>query len=500
MTSPRSAFSDVPSAVRHWAVTTPGRTAIVDDAGALTYGQLLRRATGIQTALARLGAGRGVTVAVVDRRGAAPLVSTLGCWLGGQVPVLVDAAQPPARIRTMLRDAGAVAVLSDTTDGSALDLPVLRPSSEPDMEAPGAGPVQGADAYIIYTSGSSGPPRGVLVGHRSLRLLVDWHLTEYDVDVRTRASSVASPGFDAFVWETWPYLSAGASVHFAPDSARLSPFELSSWYVTEKIDISFLPTPLAEAYLRYGTDLRQLRCLLTGGDQLRVAGPHELRRFVNHYGPTEATVVTTYADVPSTTAAGPAPIGRPVPSARLLVADPDTGCPTRGDVGELLIGGACLARAYWADEATTRRRFVSVDGSPGRWYRTGDLVRRDDDGDLWFVGRIDRQVKVRGVRVEPAEIESALLTHPGVADVAVEQGPTGELTAFVQSCLDGQGITLDDALRDHARTVLPDTMIPRHVVLVDSLPLTRNGKVDRAALRSFFEAAQRALPGADRAR
>lgn len=291
----------------------------------------------------------------------------------------------------------------------------------------------------------------------------------------------------------------GASVHFPPDAVRLSPFELSGWFASERIDISFLPTPLAESYVQYGTDPRQLRCLLTGGDRLRVTGPHELSRFVNHYGPTEATVVTTYGEVSATASPGAAPIGRPIPSARVLLFDPETGHVVGAGPGELLIGGACLARGYWADEGLTGRRFTTVEGRPGRWYRTGDLARLDRDGCLWFEGRIDRQLKIRSVRVEPAEIESALLSHPAVADVAVEVGPAGELAAIVSRHPAGPEPAFEAVLMAHARTILPDTMLPqRVVVLAGGLPLSTNGKVDRTALRSILHSDDSAPGGAGR--
>ena len=478
-----SRFGDARAAVEFWAGTDPDRLAVTAGGRSLTYGRLYRRACGLAGALAALGTGRGEPVAVVCGRGFEPLIATLACWLGDHVPVLVDAEQPDQRVRRILDDSGAVAVLAGEGAGDAHGLPVIGVEEAPDGSAPPAG--GGSGAYVIYTSGSTGVPKGVLVGHPSLKRLVDWHVAEYEVTPDTRASSVSSTGFDAFVWETWPYLCAGASVHVAPAETKLSPFDLSDWFVAEGIDVSFLPTPLAEAYVRYGNSFGQLRCLLTGGDRLRLAGGHELRGFVNHYGPTEATVLATSAPVPAD-AEGAPPIGRPIPAARVLLVEPGEDRPVRDGIGELLIGGECLALGYWANDELTRRSFVELGGRDGVWYRTGDLARRDDDGCLWFEGRVDRQVKVRGVRVEPGEIESALLGHPAVTDIAVEQDSAGELLAFVAWRADAPGADEAGTLREFAERSLPKVMVPQRVVELDRLPLTKNGKVDRNGLREEF--------------
>jgi amino acid adenylation domain-containing protein len=425
---------------------------------------------------------------VADRSPGA-VVAELGVWFAGGTCLLLDHTQPAERSSMMIEDAHPVAVVlagPDRTDIAPTGPPVLDLGDGSSAgDTPESAVFRGggdALAYLIYTSGSTGRPKGVLVGHASLGYLVDWHITTYDVSPQDRASSIAAITFDAFVWEVWPYLSVGASVHFIADELKLDPFALGDWYADQKITLSFLPTPLAEAYVRDGTHQLQLRCLLTGGDRLRLTGGHDLRRLVNHYGPTEATVVTTSADV-RPDAIGAVEIGRPISSARVAVVD-ESGSPVaEGDSGQLVISGTCLALGYWNDPELTISKFRALPAlSPGsRWYHSGDLVCDSGDGRLVYLGRLDRQVKVRGVRVEPGEIEATLANHPDVANVVVAPDPvSGALVAFVEP---SRGRAVDvEVIASSARENLPAVMVPQRFVLVQAIPLTPHGKVDVASL------------------
>lgn len=482
-TSPATDARPVHLLVEHVARTTPDALAVSDADGTLTYAELDARAQRMAARLVAVGVGPDVPVALLMQRSRGWVVTMLAVLKAGGAYMPLDPANPDRRLSSMLDHASVVvadAALRPRIERT--DIPVLDPAEEgDDPPALAAAPV-GEDhlAYVIFTSGSTGGPKAVEVGHRGLSNLVAWHVREYAVTPADRASQVAGPGFDASVWEIWPYLAAGASVHLARDVDRLEPRRLVDWLADRRITLAFLPTPLAEACVDEPIENTSLRALLTGGDRLRRPRRSLPFRFVNHYGPTEYSVVTTFADVAGK---GDPPIGRPIANTRVHVLD-DRLCPVPvGVEGELFVGGEGLARRY-ADVALTAQSFVPDPFLPGqRLYRTGDVVRRRADGDLEYVGRRDHQVKIRGQRIELGEVESALRLHPAVRDaVALVRAPAGRearLVAWV--VLAEQGVAEDD-LREHMRRTVTEAMVPTHVVVVAELPLTTSGKVDRRAL------------------
>ncbi|HEX6865307.1 MAG TPA: condensation domain-containing protein, partial [Thermoanaerobaculia bacterium] len=320
-------------------------------------------------------------------------------------------------------------------------------------------------------------PKGVQIEHRSLLNLVEWHRREYGVRPSDRATLVASPGFDASVWEIWPYLAAGASLHVPPEAVRAEPGALAAWLVRERITISFLPTPLAEAVLEEpwkGTDLRYL---LTGGDALH-RGADESASFelVNHYGPTENTVVATAT--PVARGARRPPIGRPISNVRVYVLDSRLQPQPVGVPGELFVGGGSLARGYLDRPDLTAERFVPDPFGDGRLYRTGDRVRHLPDGSIDFLGRVDFQVKVRGFRIELGEIEAALREHPAVREAAVvARDEPLRLVAYVAA----EDVRQEE-LQERLASRLPSYMVPSAFVVLPELPVGAHGKIDRAAL------------------
>ncbi|HCT76373.1 MAG TPA: hypothetical protein DGT23_07240 [Micromonosporaceae bacterium] len=481
-TLPGPPLFSVPQLVETQAQRQPMAIAASSEDVQLTYGGLYELARQIASELARRGVPSGSVVAAYLPRGPHVLATQLGIWLHSCVALVIDPGLPPNRVAALIGDAQPKAIV---LDGNGTGLPpgpgtiALGELKDDAWHAPRTPEADPTPAYLVYTSGSTGVPKGVLVGHRSFAHLARWHSVEYAVGRHDRASSLAATSFDAFIWETWPYLCSGASVYFAPEEVRVSPWELSDWLVAKDISIAFAPTPLAEAYIRHGSKFEQLRTLLTGGDQLRLPGGHPFRELVNHYGPTEATVVATRTPV-DPAASGAIGIGWPIPSVHTLILDDDLAHVPVGQTGQLYLGGECLALGYLQDPQRTESSFIHLSGHPGRWYNTGDLVAIENSG-LSFKGRADRQVKVRGVRVEPAEVEVVLAGHPSVEDVAVELDPThSELVAFV---VPSQGTTpAEGELREHAAKELPAAMVPRLYRFLDKLPLTVNGKVDRAVL------------------
>lgn len=473
----------VPELVETQAQRQPLAVAVSSPDGVVTYGGLYERARHIASELARRGVPSGSVVATFVARGPDVLACQLGTWLHSCISLIIDPELPAERAASIVDSAWPAALL---TSPAAQHPPNVRVTISVDElrddgwhvpRTPGADPTP---AYLIYTAGLTGDPKGVIVGHKSLAHLARWHGTEYAVRRTDRASTLAGIGFDAFLWETWPYLCAGASVHFAPDEVRTSPWELSEWWVSQDISIAYAPTSLAEAYIRRGSHFGQLRTLLTGGDQLRLTAGHPLREMVNHYGPSEATVVATRCPV-DPVFSGLVGIGWPIPSAHTLILDEALLHVPVGQVGELYLGGDCVALGYVQNPLLTKEFFITIAGHPGRWYRTGDLVCIEKSG-LAFKGRKDRRFAVGELAVEPAEVEVALVSHPAVDDVAISSRGT-DLVAFVVTA---EGVVAAEGeLREHAAKTLPAELVPNVYRFLDRLPLTANGKVDRLQLATL---------------
>jgi amino acid adenylation domain-containing protein len=342
-------------------------------------------------------------------------------------------------------------------------------------------------AYIIYTSGSTGKPKGVEVTHGNLLNLVFWHRRAFAVTAADRASHVAGLAFDAAMWELWPYLSAGASVVLADDTTRTSPDLLREWLGNEGVTISFVPTALAEPMLKSSWKTTTLRYLLTGADTLHkfpAAGlPFEL---VNNYGPTECTVVATSGIVKAGGELQKPAIGAAIANTQIYLLDERLEPVKPGSTGEIYIGGTSVARGYRSQPALTAERFLPNPFSASmdaRMYRTGDMGAMLPDGQIAFHGRADHQEKIRGHRIEPGEIVNVLGRHPKVASSAVAgfgSGSVRQLAAYVVPVA-GQRPKSSE-LREFLAKELPEYMIPASFVRMASLPLTTNGKLDRAAL------------------
>ena len=468
--------------VEEQARVRPDVLAVEDGERQLTYRELDERAERLASRLRRHGMQPDSLAAVYLERSVEMVIALLAIWKAGGAYVPIDREYPAERVRFMLEDSGAPVVL--TQKALAAELPALPAKivhvdvEEFDGQADRARAPPCAErlAYVIYTSGSTGVPKGVPITHRSLFNLICWHRDAYEVTPADRATQVAGPAFDATVWEIWPYLAAGASVHIADERTRLDAQRLVRWLAERRITLAFLPTPLAEVALRERwPETSCLRVLLTGGDKL---GPPPARRLpfrlVNHYGPAENTVVSTCGDVPPN---GTPAIGRPLPNTWAYVVDHYLQPVPIGVPGELLVGGVQLSSGYWRRPELNAERFIQAFGR--RLYRTGDRVRWLEDGNIEFLGRLDDQVKIRGCRVELGEIEAAIARHPGVREVVVmarDIAADKRLVAYVVARSD------PEELRGALRAKLPSYMVPAHFVKLDALPLTQHGKIDRKAL------------------
>jgi amino acid adenylation domain-containing protein len=489
-------FISVPMLVERQAAITPGALAVCSGSQSLTYGELENRSTQMAQHLRNAGAAPGSVVGLCAERSIDFPVAALAIMKAGCAYLPLESRTPQKRLQMTLKAAQVSIVLTDSNllemlSGNGRKLLTLdrRPAEiSGDLQTTEISPEH--LAYVIYTSGSTGLPKAVAIGHDSLLNLCQWHNRSFGITPTDRASQVASIGFDAAVWEIWPYLVAGASVHLVNDEIRTQPQQLRDWMVRERITIGFAPTPIAERMLKLAWPKEtSLRFLLTGADTLhQYPSPDLPFTLVNNYGPTECAVVATSGMVyPNRSASDLPAIGRPIDNAEIYILNSAMQRVTAGELGEIYIGGAGLAKGYLNDPAMTAERFVKHPFSAdedARLYRTGDMGRWLPDGQIAFHGRMDDQVKIRGYRIELNEISCAVNRHPAVREsviVAIENGTAGEkeLVAFV--VLAGACPAVAE-LRDFLSKELPDHMLPAKFVRLDYLPLGPSGKVDRSAL------------------
>lgn len=482
------------------ALTRPDSVAVATSRGSISYRELELRASQLAHHLLSRGAGPRQLVALCLQPSIASVISAYAVLKTGGAYVPLDPTWPLDRLHFMLNDSGAALVVTprDVAPGHSLgqwqvvDLDLDRekiagcPSSVPRV-------VQTAEslAYVIYTSGSTGRPKGVQIAQGGLMNLILWHQRAFEVAPSDRATLFASPGFDAAVWELWPYLCAGASVHVPADYLRSDAEGLREWLISEKITITFVPTALAELMiaLKWPVDA-PLRRMLTGGDRLHRYPPPGLPfDLINNYGPTECTVVATSGVVPPGGAEEHEPtIGRPISNTRVRILDENLRPMPVGATGELHISGIGVSLGYLNRPELTAEKFIpdpfsAVPGS--RLYKTGDLGRYLPNRQIEYLGRTDDQVKIRGYRIEPGEIVATLNRHASIqaSHVIAREGIADkELVAYIEPTA-GSHPTAGE-LREFLLTHLPQYMVPAVFVLLDSLPRTSSGKVDRHALPS----------------
>jgi amino acid adenylation domain-containing protein len=496
--------------------------AVLDGERELSYAELDARSSSLAAALAQLGVEPGDRVGLVLEKSLEAVIAIYGTLKAGAVYVPLDDQAPVRRLARIARDAGIRCVVSSDAkadlcrqliaEGVALES-VIGASGEPDpgergpkwlpwsmVDAfPPAPPVAAADpnalAYILYTSGSTGEPKGVMLSHANCLAFANWAAEEVGVTAKDRLSSHAPFHFDLSTFDLFAAARGAAMVVLVPRELSIFPVMLARFIAERAITVWYsVPSALTALVLRgelENTPLPALRVVIFAGEvfptkylaRLMELVPHA--RYLNFYGPTETNVCTWYEVPRADSPAGELPIGRPLPGVSARVVGEDGTPVAEGELGELVIGGPTVTHGYWGDPERTART-LSVNGQE-RSYRTGDLVRRRPDGELLFAGRRDTQVKTRGYRVELGEIEAALNSIETVIETAVIAVPddaiTNRLKAFVVTAAPIEAAQLTRLCRER----LPGHMIPDEIEFRADLPKSSTGKVDRRALQPSLQ-------------
>ena len=462
-------------------------TAVVCGEASLSYGELWRRSGSVAAALVARGVTKEARVGVCAGRSVDLVVALLGVLRAGAAYVPLDPSYPAERVAFMLEDSGAQVVVTTAAQASRFE-DALVLETVADADAPAVSIDARTLAYLIYTSGSTGRPKGVCIEHGAMIRLRDaMRAIIPTLPVVIQAAPVA---FDASVFEIWvPLMEGGRVVLYPHDTMEM--VALNQSLIEHDVDTAFLTSGLFEAWSE-SRNLEEvpLQIVITGGDVVSPAAAraiydrHPSIRLFNAYGPTENCVFSTWYEIPrSLDSLQALPIGAPISGTCASIVDRALRPLPVGAIGELLLGGSGIARGYWQRPELNDERFLASGDDGGRWYRTGDLCRWNRSGRLEFHGRADQQVKVRGFRIEPGEIERVMRLCEGVRDsavIAIGSGASEKM--LVGYLVAAHGDLSTDRVRAVLNESLPEYMIPAHLLLVDDIPLTANGKPDRAAL------------------
>jgi amino acid adenylation domain-containing protein len=512
------------------AARLPDKEAVCFEGWSLTYGQLEAVTNQLARTLRSAGVRRGDRVGIYAHKSLASVISVFGVMKAGAIYVPLDGSAPAKRLAYIARNCEIKTILTSrqvsglldllaeqtpverilvTDDGKGPDLPqALRLISwaevkqQSDEAVPAAGAIENDLAYILYTSGSTGAPKGVMISHRTILTFINWCCNTFRMTAAERVTSHAPLHFDLSTFDIYATLKAGGTVVLVPEKLSVFPSQLADLLENERITITYLVPSILSLMVTYGKldahDLSEMRAVLFAGEvlpikslrQLAAAVPHA--DFYNLYGPTETNVCTYYKVQPSDLAPDrtrPVPIGIACENTEVFAVDEQQHVITEpGREGELWVRGSCVAQGYWGDADKTAANFVLNTFQPHFReiaYRTGDVVTLAEDGVNWvYVGRRDHMVKSRGYRIELGEIEAALYTHPQVKEAAVVAIPDdligNRIKAFVVPVA-ANNLSRQD-LDAHCGRVLPRYMLPESIEFRNELPKTSTGKINRLLL------------------
>jgi len=489
---------DEPVVLHRWLSDTarrvPDRLAVVDPGGRYTFGQVLERAQALAAALAGQGIGPGQCVGLLMDKSADAVVAVYGILMAGGVCVPISTSWPPGRAEAALAACEAAGVVSG--------LAHVTPLNIGDRAAPASSPRgrQGTSrrpddpALLLFTSGSTGTPKGVTLSHRAVGTFVRWAAAAFRVEASDRVLCPSALGFDLSTLDVFAPALCGCASVIVPEAVLWMPRLAVRTARDSGVSVLYAVPSVLMRLLDEGSfekePIASLRAVLFAGEVMpppyarRLRAAYPAAELWNLYGPTESNVVTAHAVGDVVDPDAPLPIGRPCPYATLVVDPASVECEDGRRTGELLVGGASLMAGYWGRPADTEPSLIRLPGRAGLFYRTGDRVVEDPDGTYWFVGRLDRQVKRRGVRIELGEIEAELSGFPGVAEaaaLATGEGPTTVIEAFVSMLQDARLDRL--AVAAHCARRLPSYMMPDVMTQLPRLPRGARGKIDYDALR-----------------
>jgi len=464
---------------------TPEKTALVYREKSITYQELNTRTNQLAHALRSRGVGRGSIVGVIVDRTMDMIIAAMGVLKSGAAYMPVDPQYPEERMRFMMEDSGASILVTQSHYlarmafvGKVLDIGDQSITKE-DTDNPVLLNSPDDPSCLLYTSGSTGNPKGTILEHTGMVNFSIWYKKARQITSRDKIAKHASFSFDVSIMEIYPTLFAGAEMHIISDDIRLSLNLLNEYYERNAITGCFFTTQLGEQFVEM-CDNRTLRYLDVAGEKLRIFRDRHYR-INNGYGPTECTVLATdfavdreYTNIP---------IGKPLANYRVYILDRFGNPQPVGAPGEICIAGAGVARGYLNRPEKTSEVFVENPFVTGdRMYHSGDLGRWLPDGNLEYLGRIDRQVKIRGFRIEPGEIEQALLSIPGMKMAAVVDRKDTNGRVYLSAYIVADKSLSISEVRNDIGKALPEYMVPRHIAQLEKMPLTPSGKIDRRAL------------------
>lgn len=486
----------------------PAAIAIIGQHTTCNYSQLEQISAGIAAFLVKNATSGTDRVVIVTRRSAALVYAMLGCLRAGLAFTVADAAYPAARIEQIVNTLKPAVILRCAEATVDVGQPMVVTVPEAPAEAlqafprqpvalPAVSPEQ--PAYITFTSGSTGEPKGIVTHHAPLVHFIDWHVRQHGFTQADTFSLLSGLGHDPVYRDVFTPLSLGATIACPAQSTLTDPSRLASWLQQHGVSVIHLTPPLGKlietgAHLN-GQVLDHLRYLFWGGDalsptqyqQVRAIAPNAVN--VNFYGTTETPQAMAFHTLDPEMDNARVPLGKGIADAQLLVINPANQLVSEGETGEILIRSPYLSRGYWGDPGLTEAKFIAnpfTADAADRCYRTGDLGTYLADGSASFLGRADSPVKIRGHRIELAEIENTISRHPHIGQCVVLANHEGASTRLVAYCV-AQQATRADELRQALAGQLPDYMVPALFVFLDALPLTPNGKVDKRALPAAFD-------------
>ncbi|EZH74456.1 hypothetical protein ATO12_11855 [Aquimarina atlantica] len=465
---------------RKQVAKTPNGIAVVSEKSTLTYKELDDRSNQLANyILSNYTIEKENLIGVMLDRSDQLIISILAILKTGCAYVPIDINYPEERKEYIKKDSECVLIVDEVVLNS------FKEDQDKYSENFSTVTIEpGYLAYVIYTSGSTGRPKGVMIEHQNLVHLCFWHKDAYNVTQESKSTLFSSIGFDASVWEIYPYLLFGASLYPISEELRYDLDQLPNFLKDHRITHSYIPTSLCQSFIDQEISL-PYTTVLTGGDTLHISKPTDIVLY-NNYGPTEGTVVATYHKVTNGHDDQKIPIGVPISNTEVYILNSELDLLPIGVIGELCISGSGLARGYLNREDLTEEKFVAHPFKPGeRLYKTGDLARWLADGTIEFIGRKDTQVKIRGYRIELGEIESVLSDLSIVQSCCVLARDDGNGSKRLVGYVVVEGTLEKDELEQELHLRLPDYMVPQLWIELEEMPLTSNGKIDRNGLPSL---------------